>query len=58
MAKRKGTKRKGKMRFVFYLPTPDGAGAKEAAKLAGQTVSEWMRRLVEAAKKGSANGEP
>ena len=50
-------KRKGKMRFVFYLPTADGEEAKAAASLAGQTVSEWMRRAVEAAKKGSVNGK-
>ena len=47
-------RRKGKMRFTFYLPTAEGESAKAAAKLAGQTLSEWMRRLVVGAKKDGA----
>jgi hypothetical protein len=45
-------KRKGKLRFTFYLPTAEGKAAKAAATAAGQTISEWMRRLVAEAKRG------
>ena len=44
-------KKQGKVRLAFWLPADAGEWVQGERKKAGQLLSEWMRRLVEAARK-------
>jgi hypothetical protein len=48
MKKQKQTRR---IRLAFWLPEEEGTWVHSERARAGQTLSEFMRRLVEAAKK-------
>jgi hypothetical protein len=44
-------KKQGKVRLAFWLPADSGEWVQSERVKAGQSLSEWMRRLVEAARK-------